>query len=239
MHPTDFEILALLHGEQVPAEVHTHLASCPICALRRNTLLRGEATQNALVRELDLPVPAVPAELIRHRAIARRRVYRMAASIGILAILASTAMALPGMPVWNWLRGDRPDPALINPTRVPIARHRPAATADGIAITPNDVLVIELRHSQSSGQIRIIRTDAPVASLRAAGGRVDYRIAPGRVTLENRQPAERYEISLPRTLRRVTLLVGGQVFWQLDQSSASAGPDTLILDLTPKSGEAP
>lgn len=240
MHPTDFEILALLHGEQVPEEVRTHLESCPMCALRRDSLLRHEATQSALLRELDFPVPAVSAEMIRRRAISRRRVYRIAASIGIFATLASTAMALPGMPVWNWLRGrEQLHQEPITPARAPIAAPHRSAAADGIAITPAGALLIELRHPQSSGQIRIVRTDLPVASLRAAGGRVDYRVAPGRVTLENREPAARYEISLPRTLRRATVLVGGQVFWQLDQNSRSAGPDTLILDLSPKSGRVP
>lgn len=240
MHPTDEDLLALLHGElRGPAadQVRLHLDACPACASRRDAIGREEMERDLLLRALDFPVPPISAAIIRTRASARRRLARAAASIGVLTTLATAAAAMPGSPVRTWLEKVlAPAP----PQPAPAAR-RPAegAAADGVEVAAEGALVIELRRSQAAGQFRIAVTDRATVTARAVGGDVGYRVGPGRVTLDNRVPATRYDITLPRTLANVTVLVGGRILWRIGTDHPAVPFDTLTFDLSLHQGRVP
>lgn len=241
MHQTDGDLLALLHGEPVwPGEdaARGHLEACRLCAGRLESLRREETEQRTLLRVLDVPVPAVTAATIRRRAAARRRSVRIAASLGALMTLASAAAALPGSPVRGWMR-DLLAPNVSAP-RLPAARPptvRPAT--DGVEFSAIGTLVIELRFPQVTGQIRIVRTGSEVAAARAIGGDVGFQVGSGRVTLVNRRPAERYELSLPRSLAQASVLVGGRLLVRLRARDSAPRADTLTFDLSRHPGRAP
>ena len=66
-------------------------------------------------------------------------------------------------------------------------------------------VIIALREPQSAGEIHVVwQTGAPAVSVRAIGGDVGYTVRTGRVQVENRRPALRYEIILPPTIPGVT-----------------------------------
>lgn len=241
MHQTDCDLLGLLHGEPVwpgADEARRHLETCLFCAGRLESLRHEEREQRTILKVLDMPVPAVTAATIRGRAVARRRSFRVAASIGALVTLASAAAALPGSPVRGWIRN------LLTPSvgasRLPAARPsagRPAT--EGIEFTAVGTLVIELRFPQVTGQIRIVRTGSEVAVARAIGGDVGFQVGSGRVILENRRPAERYEFSLPRNLAQASVLVGGRLLVRLRARDSASRADTLTFDLSRHPGRAP
>ncbi len=240
MHPTDSDLLAMLHGElREPAadQVRLHVEVCSGCASRRDAIAREEADRALLLRTLDFPVPPISAAIIRTRAQARRRLIRAAASIGVLTTLVSAAAAMPGSPVRTWLEKvlapapSQPAPAAPGPAEGP--------AADGVEVAAEGALVIELRHPQAAGQFQIAATDRATATARAIGGDVGYRVGPGRVTLDNRTPAARYEITIPRTLANVTVLVGGRILWRIGADPPPARFDTLTFDLSLHQGRLP
>ena len=241
MHPTDFDLLALLHGEPVWSgddEARRHLDTCVVCVGRLESLRREEMEQRTLVKALDVPLPPVTAAMIRGRAIASRRNFRMAASIGALMTLASAAAALPGSPVRGWIR-NLLSQGVVAPA-LPAASPSPArAATDGIEWPAIGAWVIELRHPQATGQIRIVRTDSSIAMARAIGGDVGFQVGSGRVVLDNRRPADRYEISLPRNLIRASVLVGGRLLVRLRAPDSASRADTLTFDLSVHPGRAP
>lgn len=234
MHPTDTALLAIVHGElwgSGAEEVRLHLDDCASCSSRRDSMRREEEATDLSLRVLDLPVPQVSAATIRTRALARRRIRAVAASIGALVTLASAAAAMPGSPVRAWFV------RLLNPTSAVSTTHLAAPVeaqpaADGIEIPVQGALIIELRHAQRAGRIQIVGSDGRTAAARAIGGDVGYVVGPGRVILDNRRPAVRYEITLPHHLTDVTLLVGGRVLWRLKPGNPESRLDTLAFDLS-------
>lgn len=241
MHPIDTDLLALMRGEPVwlgADEAGRHIDACLLCARRLESLRREETGQRTILMQLDFPLPPVTAATIRRRAIVRRRTFRMAASIGALVTLASAAMALPGSPVRGWIRNVMA-PVVAAPA-LPAGRPSAARPAtDGVEFPAVGALVIELRYPQTSGQIRIVRTDSTIAVARAIGGDVGFRVGSGRLILDNRRPAERYEISLPRNLTQTSVLVGGRLVVRLRASDPVRRPDTLTFNLSLHPGRTP
>ena len=242
MHPIDTDLLALLHAEPVwlgAEAARRHIDACPLCTRRAESLRREETEQRTRLLQLGFPLPPVTAAMIVRRATVRRRNFRLAASIGALATLASAAMALPGSPMRAWMRASFLAPVAI--ARVSPAGSSPAAqpAATGIEFRAAGTLVIELRVPQASGQIRIIRSDSAIAVARAIGGAVRFRVGSGRLMLDNRVAADRYEFSLPRNLTQMSVLVGGRLLVRLTSRDAAPRTDTLTFDLSLHPGGVP
>lgn len=241
MHTTDCDLLALLHGEPVwldADEARRHIESCRVCAARQASLWREETEQRALLSLLDVPVPLVTVATIQRRAVARRRSVGIAASIVALVTVASAAVAFPGSPLRSWI-WNTPSPIATAPA---LSAHRPGAenlATDGVEFPAVGIVVIELRYPQRSGQIRIVRTNSTVATARAIGGNVGFRVGSGRVILDNRPPAASYELYLPRDLIQASVLVGGRLLVRLTAHDAASTQDTLTFDLSLHSGRTP
>lgn len=238
MHPTDFDLLAEIHGEEVLAgadNIRLHVEGCLICFERRHALAREESEQRRLLRALDVSPPVIQVGLIRRRARVRRNRVRIAASIGTLITVASAAAAIPGSPVRHWLqRRSAPAPAA---SGIPLPK--PDLPADGVQVSVTGSLVIMLGTPQHAGQIRIVRTGLAIATVRATGGDVGYRVGSGRINLDNRLPAERFDITIPRSLERFALLVGGRVLLRIDPRHPANASDTLLIDLARHGVTAP
>jgi hypothetical protein len=105
-----------------------------------------------------------------------------------------------------------------------------------VTVAANTDVIIALREPQRAGEIHVVwHTGAPAVSVRAIGGDVGYTVRTGRVLVENRQPALRYEITLPPTLPAVTLMVGDKVVWRstkLVDGGRARQPVTLDLSKT-------
>ncbi len=224
VHPTDSELVALVHRElAVPqaTEVRAHLASCEPCQARYRALAQEDGQVASLLVLLDAPVPTVPLATILRRAHYGRRARPVAAAIAaLLAAATAAATVIPGSPLHPFFRNVVGRPTLQTRPALPPAP-APADSA-GVTVPADTEVTIALRDPQSAGRIRLLwQADAPALSVRAIGGEVGYTVRMGRVLVENRRPAVRYEITLPYTVPAVTLMVGDQVLWR---SSRAADP---------------
>jgi hypothetical protein len=103
-----------------------------------------------------------------------------------------------------------------------------------VTVAADTELIIALREPQSAGEIHVIwQTGAPAVSVQAIGGNVGYTVRTGRVLVENRVPAMRYEITLPPAIPGVTLMVGDKVVWQsTKQADAGRSHQPMTFDLS-------
>jgi anti-sigma factor RsiW len=225
VHPTDSELIALVHHESSagrPGVLRAHLASCEPCQLRCRTLAQQDGKVASLLTLLDAPVPTVPLTTITRRARHGRRSRPVAAAAAAILVAATAAATvIPGAPFHPFFRSVVGKPTL--PTR-PALRPAPApADTAGVTVLADTDVTIAFRYLQTAGEIRLSwASDAAVVTVRAAGGQVGYTVRPGRVTVENQPPAARYEITIPRTIPAATLTVGHKVLWQ---SIVAAHPD--------------
>ena len=241
MHPTEFDLLAQLHGEAGQpgsGTIRRHVEECLICLELRQSLGREESEQRRLLRALDVPTPLILVDRFRRRAHVRRPRVRIAASIGVLVALASAAAAIPGSPVRDWLRG-RPASAATGPALFKAALRKPSPFADGVQVGAAGSLVVLLGTPQDTGKIRILRTDLATATVRAVGGDVGYRVSAARIHIDNRLPAERYDITIPRSLERFALLAGGRVVLRIDPRHPAGFSDSLTITFARHGGTTP
>jgi anti-sigma factor RsiW len=212
-HPTDSELLAVVHHEP-SADLQAHLASCQACQLRYRDLAQQDGAIASLLTLLDAPVPTVTLSGITRRARRGRRARSVAAAAAAILIAASAAATvIPGAPFHPFFRGLVGKSSLH--TRPALRPARAPADTAGVTVAGDAEVIIALRHPQNIGEIHLVwQPGAPSVSVRAIGGEVGYTVRTGKVLVENRRPAIRYEIVLPLTVRAMTLLMGNQVLWQ-------------------------
>jgi hypothetical protein len=234
VHPTDSELLALVHHESSAdwQATQAHAASCEPCQLRYRALAQQDGAIASLLTLLDAPVPSVPLAGIARRARLRRSRSVAAAAAAILIAATAAATVIPGAPLHRFFRsvGDRP--AL--PTRPALSPVPAPADTAGVTVAADSDVIIALREPQSAGEIHVVwQTGAPAVSVRAIGGDVGYTVRTGRVQVENRRPALRYEITLPPTIPGVTLMMGDKVVWQsTKQADAGRSRQPMTFDLS-------
>jgi hypothetical protein len=234
-HPTDSELLALVHHEHAvdqPVALRAHLASCESCQLRYRTLAQEDGAIASLLTLLDGPVPSVTVAGITRRARLGRRARSVAAAAAAILVAATAAATvIPGGPFHPFFRDLVGKPSLqTRPALRPVPA--PADTA-GVTVPADTDVTIAFLHPQTAGEIRLSRpSDAVAVTVRAVGGHVGYRVRPGRVTVDNQPPAARYEITIPRTIPAAKVTVGDKVLWQsirAAQPDRSRGPITFDL----------
>jgi hypothetical protein len=231
-HPTDSELLAVVHHEP-SADLQAHLASCQACQLRYRDLAQQDGAIASLLTLLDAPVPSVTLSGITRRAGRGRRARSVAAAAAAILIAASAAATvIPGAPFHPFFRG------LVGKSSLhtrPALRPAPApADTAGVTVAGNTEVIIALRHPQNTGEVHLVwEPGAPAVSVRAIGGEVGYTVRTGKVLVENRRPAVRYEIVLPLTVPAMTLLMGNQVLWQsTNPAGGNRSRQPITLDLS-------
>ena len=235
VHPTDSELLALIHQEPSVdrREVQAHLASCEPCQLRYRTLAQQDGEIASLLTLLDTPVPTIPlAGITRRGRLGRRSRSVAAAAAAILVAATAAATVIPGAPFHRFFRSVVGKPTL--QTR-PALRPAPVpADTAGVTVAADTDVIIALQAPQRAGEIHVVwQTGAPAVSVRAIGGDVGYTVRTGRVLVENRRPALRYEITLPPAIPGVTLMMGDKVVWRsTKQAGAGHSRQPMTFDLS-------
>ena len=231
MHPTDSELLALVHHESGAGRrvTQTHLAACAECQTRYRALAQQDGEIASLFTLLDTSAPVVSlAGITRRGRLGRRRRSVAAAAAAILIAATAAATVIPGTPFHRYFHRVAGHPAIL---QQPVPSDAPAlADTAGVTVAADTDVMIALRNFQRAGEIHLVWLQgAPAVSVRAIGGDVGYTVRSGRVVVENRRPALRYEITLPPAIPSVTLMMADQVVWQSPRQDARSLPTTIDL----------
>jgi anti-sigma factor RsiW len=238
VHPSEATLLILLHGEldrDLMAEAREHVASCAVCAAKLAELREADATVAGLLDSLDHPVPGrLPPAVTRAPRLVRSA---LAASITLLAAGVAAA-AVPGTPIHRWVQeqlghtshrgSERPGPAPATALPAPASEQ----AASGIEVPAIGGLTISFARPEEGGALVVVPSGRSNVSLRAFGGGVAYQVSAGRIGVDNRRPAGRYQLEVPTRLERLTVLIGKQVvFRSQGERSGRAGRDTIPLSI--------
>ncbi len=168
------------------------------------------ADEDPLLRYLDHQPPVVTADEIaaRARETGNRIRLRWAAGFILAAVLAGTAVAMPGSPVRGWissvtarLRGESA------PKSVDFAP-APQEMA-GIAIVPGTNFAIEFTRLQESGHARVTFTDGDQVQVSGPSGAASFSSDPERLVIDNEGSSADFAIELPRASPRIVIRVAG------------------------------
>jgi len=211
MHIDDERIQRLLHGELSGSDeltIRGHLAECADCRSRLAQAQRDEAEVDALLREIDHPVPTVTAAELANAAQRRATPWlRWAAMIALALGVAGAAYAIPGSPLRRWVNNlsHRAPPAPPPPPTAP--PQFPDSTAAGIALAPGIDFVVRFTNPQPIAQIDVLLTEGAEVEVRALSGTATFSAGSDRLVVEARGRAT-FEVRIPRTAPRVQLMVG-------------------------------
>jgi hypothetical protein len=236
-HPTDTALLGMVHGQSSgwEAALSMHLNRCEPCRARAADLTERELQIEALLAELDHPIPdrAMP-ELTGARETAGWRRAMLAAGVATLVAVGAAAATLPASPVHRWIDQLLTRTAQRASEQRPVAG--PAARVTGVAVPVGNGLVVALRHPQPAGTVEIALVDRADVAVRSRGGDVAYEIAEGRVMIDNREPAERYDIEAPIGIAQLTVLMNDRAIFRkqgdvVTPASSSSGKGRFRIPL--------
>lgn len=221
-HLDEGTVQQLLHDEvpqSIAPAVRNHVRACAVCRDNVAEARRVEAELFTRLNALDDAAPLVTRDQFsavtagkvaeRHTTAARRRVWRWAAGILLVAGASGVAYAAPGSPLrWlvdrvsDWIRG----PAT-KPDR-PIAAIAPAA--GGVMMDPGEHAVIELRSMQPSDTLRVRLGDSGQITVNSVGGLVTFNSDPDRLSVSNASGVATVDVVIPRTAPRVEIVADGR-----------------------------
>lgn len=212
MHLDEETLQRLLHGELAgPGEsrARSHLASCRECVRRLEEAAREEDRIFGLLEELDHALPATGPESILPAGPAPERWRsRIAAGIAFLLVVGGIAVAVPGSPVREWvrgaLRGDQP-PASVE------AGPTGEESVAGVSVDPGESIEVAFEESQERGRILVRLVRAPELQVRIHGPSPGIRVHPDRIVVANAGSAASYEILVPESAPRMRVRVGPRV----------------------------
>jgi hypothetical protein len=146
----------------------------------------------------------------------------------------AAAAAVPGTAIHRWVQEQLGTTPSANRPAVPTVPAPASPTreqaASGIEVPVTRALTIAFAQPEEGGTLIIALADRASASLRAFGGAVAYQVAEGKIVIDNRRPAGRYELEVPDALERLTVLLGTKVVLNSDVAALrTAGGHTVSL----------
>ena len=237
-HPDDGVLLRLMDGESDAdaAAAEEHLAACAECRERLAVLRRRTMKLGALLARADFPVPAssladapsgTSAEpdpkiipLRRRETPAPRPWLRAAAVVGLLlaaGIVATPARAWVAAWIserWGELFGRGEMPRVERPA--PPAAPAPVqeAAASRVEFVPaGATFTVEVAHPQARGGLTLLPStgETATAEVAAGTGEADLLVLPSGLRIGNEAgSAAEYRVSVPTSVRRVTVRVNGR-----------------------------
>ncbi len=214
----DVEQLERLLADELPqdaAAARAHIAACAECAARLQAAANEQREVEELMRQVDQPTPRISVEALRRTREHKRTGWgARAAGVALVAGAAAVAYALPGSPLRKWL----------NPGKITV--ESPAASpepvAAGIAVDPENNLVIAFAHAQSTGFLVVTFNDSSDVAVQARGGAAVFSSEAGRLLIDNRDQNASFEIRVPRNAPRVEIRVADRRAFLKDGSNVSA-----------------
>ena len=231
MHVTDDQCELLAGGDLPAAEqrsLREHVAACETC---QRHLSRAELERAAVaraLRDLDHPAPLLRPDAVVARVSTRRspgqRQPRLAAAAVILLIAAGAAAAMPGSPVRDWLsRRTAPGAAVPRHAAMPEA---PAGGARITVVPESDTFELVFETPPAVRRVRLALVQTSEASVRAAGGAVEYAVLPAGIVVRNRGAAASFDVRVPAALSHVRVRVGDRAVFDKRGSSVTTSGRT-------------
>jgi anti-sigma factor RsiW len=232
VHPSDAALLSLIHrelGEEPRDELEEHVAGCASCARRVGALRTDDADIGRLLTVLDHPLPRRLPPAVARAPRAMRPA--LAASLALL-VAGAAAAAVPGTPVHRWIQAHLATAR--RPVTSPSVMSNPVPATgqvgSGIEIPAPGELTVSFVRPEDSATVTVSRSDRSDISLRALGGRVGYQVGAGHIVVDNRRAAGRYQLEVPNSLERLTVVVSGRVIFTSARGRVPhSGPDTISL----------
>ena len=164
---------------------------------------------DALLRQLDHPLPPMSVEAVRRRARAAAHTWRWAAGIvGALAIASAAAYAAPGSPLPSWIEQARRTLGLEAPPVAP-APAPPAPSEAGIAVPAGASLLIQIVETVPGGYARVELGDGSEVVVRGRAGSTRFASEPDRLVVAHPTP-DTLQVLVPRASARVEVLEGAR-----------------------------
>jgi hypothetical protein len=212
MHLDEERIERAAHGELLPSElvtVRVHLEHCTACQELVRQAEREQAEVNALLGQLDHPLPVVDAETLAAGSAWRGGWGRWAAGILLVAGAASAVYALPDSPLRQWVQS-RVNAAVEQPGATSQTAPAEAPDEAGIAIVPSASYRILFSVPQDHGTATVVLTDSAEVMVRTRDGAVTFTSNEHELVISNRGSVANYQIQLPRAALRIELWVGAR-----------------------------
>jgi len=228
-HPEDGVLLRLLDGEADAAEQATaapHAAACAECRARMDALARRRDRLAALLARTDFPVPAsaapepgvIPLHSRRRETAAPARPWLRAAAI-VLVVLGAGVVASPARAwiarmlteAWESVAGDAPPAPAPAPAPAPKPAEQAPAAQVGFVPTGAELSVV-VAHPQEAGVLTVAAAPGASATAEVVGGTgsADLLVLPAALHVRNAPgSAAEYRVTLPASVRRVRVRVGG------------------------------
>jgi len=168
------------------------------------------ADEERLLECLDHRPPLITADDIaaRARETGARIQLRWAAGFILMAVLAGTAVAMPGSPVRGWIATVT---ARLRGNAAPKAVDFAPAPQEmaGIAIVPGTNFAIEFTRLQENGRVRVTFNDGDQVQVSAPSGAASFSSDPERLVIDNEGSSADFAIELPRASPRIVIRVAG------------------------------
>ena len=227
-HLTELELGALADGELTgwrSERAGRHLAQCGACAeavARRRAQERELAT---LLRSVDHPPPPLAAERVMKRAARREPTKWRAVAAGLAGVTlaaAAAAAVIPGSPVRAFF-GRHGGAA----SGARTSRQEPAWSTSSVGFAPTHVVNVAFQSAQRSGEIGVLLSDSLLVRVAHRAGSPSYTVTADGVLIANGGSGASYEVTVPRTVPVVRILVGNRVVFARDSGHVSglASPD--------------
>jgi hypothetical protein len=246
-HFDDEKMAVVIHGPgkypDLEARVRAHVASCALCSQRFAALLAADREAGELLSLLDEPLPAVSETAIvaaatrarringggraRRMSIGSSRARRAAAILAAITGMAAAAAAIPATRLHKILVGAF---GSANSNSVPAAQAAPLPEP-GVFLTTDSTLDVVFSGRNTGGLIHVHVVGGNQASLTSADPGSRYRVGTGRIVVD--QPAQaNFDLSLPRSLAHVRILVDGGVVFERRNGALGGDPASFTIDLS-------
>ena len=226
MHLTESELAALAHGDESSRSeaVSTHLASCPDCSARLQTLRAADQEVSDLLLDLDHAAPRIRgAAFLVDLQRRRRRIASIAA--GLVLFAAGAAAALPNSPLHRVLVRALSTNDSGSDTSTPVIHPAPRVASAGVAFIPGSSLDISFRNPHPGGHLRVLLVDGPRMSA-AATGDAAFSIHQSQLEVTDRGVAMTFTLEIPRSVPNVTIRAGDEIVFEKRAGAISGSHPT-------------
>ena len=219
--------------------MYAHIFDCDDCARSATAVHAADQEVGLLLAMLDLPVPVGQPRGVPFQSLGNTWRMRGILAAGVATLfVVGVAAVIQRSQIARWISQVAGPPA----TQATLIAEPPIAATPappmGVRVVPGSHTIIRLERPETAGFMRLQLVPGRLLTVRAQGGTVKFAVGPDEITINNQDPASSYEVSVPRNLIGLQVLVGGRlVFTKTGKAiRSSTKPDrsgAYIIPLAP------